>query len=86
MTKIDTENTIKLPDVVDTSKFIIPRGAELLMLYAKNKKDVKKTYKQLKATHFPEFVPQKNPPKNLQEEIKQKTVKPFEFKKVDRPK
>ncbi|MBP7281726.1 MAG: VWA domain-containing protein [Leptospiraceae bacterium] len=36
--------------------------------------------------HFPEFVPQKNPPKNLQEEIKQKTVKPFEFKKVDRPK
>ena len=50
MTKIDTENTIKLPDVVDTSKFIIPRGAELLMLYAKNKKDVKKTYKQLKAT------------------------------------
>lgn len=45
MTNVDTINTLKLPEVVDTSKFIIPRGAELVMLYAKNKKDIKKLTK-----------------------------------------
>ncbi len=49
MTKIDTENPIGLPNEIDSAKFIIPRGAELLMLYAKNKKDIKKTYKKLKS-------------------------------------
>lgn len=34
---------------------------------------------------FPELKPQKKMPQNFQEEIKQKTVKPFEFKKIERP-
>jgi len=50
MTKIDVDHPIALPPVIDTSKFIIPRGAELVELYAKNKEDIADTYNKLKAT------------------------------------
>ena len=49
MTKIDTKNTVPMPAAVDTSKFFIPRGFELVELYAKNKEDIKPTYKRLKS-------------------------------------
>ena len=48
MTNIDVENTLPMPSAVDTSKFIIPRGSELVVLYAKNKKDILPTYQKLK--------------------------------------
>lgn len=50
MTQVDTDNTLPLPAVIDTSKFIVPNGDALLQLYAKDKNDVLPTYKQLKAT------------------------------------
>lgn len=49
MTKVDTANTLRLPAAIDTAKFIIPPGDALLQLYAKDKKDVLPTYRQLKA-------------------------------------
>jgi predicted AlkP superfamily pyrophosphatase or phosphodiesterase len=49
MTKIDVDHPLALPTTVDTSKFIIPRGAELVELYAKNKNDITDTYNKLKA-------------------------------------
>jgi predicted AlkP superfamily pyrophosphatase or phosphodiesterase len=48
MTLVDTVNTLSIPPVIDTSQFIIPRGAELLSLYAKNKDDVLPAYRALK--------------------------------------
>ena len=48
MTKIDTKNTLSMPAAVDTSKFHIPRGFELVELYAKNKDDIQTTYEKLK--------------------------------------
>ncbi|MEI9911550.1 MAG: alkaline phosphatase family protein [Bacteroidota bacterium] len=48
MTKIDNVNTLPMPAAVDTSKFFIPRGFELVELYAKNRRDIKPTYKKLK--------------------------------------
>jgi predicted AlkP superfamily pyrophosphatase or phosphodiesterase len=48
MTNIDVENTLSMPSAVDTSKFIIPRGSELVVLYAKDKKDILPTYQELK--------------------------------------
>jgi len=48
MTNIDVENTLPMPSAVDTSKFIIPRGSELVVLYAKNIKDILPTYQKLK--------------------------------------
>jgi predicted AlkP superfamily pyrophosphatase or phosphodiesterase len=48
MTKIDVDHTLSIPEDVDTSKFIIPRGAELVELYAKNKDDIADTYDKLK--------------------------------------
>jgi predicted AlkP superfamily pyrophosphatase or phosphodiesterase len=49
MTTVDTLHTLPLPDAVDTSKFIVPPGASLLHLYAKDKKDIKPTFLKLKA-------------------------------------
>jgi predicted AlkP superfamily pyrophosphatase or phosphodiesterase len=49
MTQIDVDHPVPLPAGVDTSKFIMPRGAELLELYAKNKNDIVDAYKKLKA-------------------------------------
>lgn len=48
MAKVDTQNPIPLPAVVDTSKFIIPPGGELLELYAKNKAGILPVYQKLK--------------------------------------
>ncbi len=48
MTNIDADDPLPLPDAVDTSKFIIPRGSELIELYAKNKDDITTTYDNLK--------------------------------------
>src|SRR6185436_19643852 len=48
MTNVDTENTVPMPSAVDTTKFIIPRGFELVELYAKNKEDIQPTYEKLK--------------------------------------
>lgn len=50
MVKVDTQNPITLPKAIDTAKFIIPPGGELLELYAKNKAYILPTYQQLKKT------------------------------------
>lgn len=49
MTTVDRENTISLPKAIDVNKFIVPPGNALLNVYAKDPKDVKPTYKALKA-------------------------------------
>jgi predicted AlkP superfamily pyrophosphatase or phosphodiesterase len=49
MTNLDTLHTIGLPPVIDTGKFLIAYGSATAHLYAKNKKDIKPTYKKLKA-------------------------------------
>jgi predicted AlkP superfamily pyrophosphatase or phosphodiesterase len=48
MTNIDVDHPLTMP-VFDTAKFIIPRGAELVELYAKNQNDISDTYNKLKA-------------------------------------
>jgi predicted AlkP superfamily pyrophosphatase or phosphodiesterase len=48
MTRIDVDHPLIMP-VFDTSKFIIPRGAELVELYAKDERDIADTYNKLKA-------------------------------------
>lgn len=48
MTRIDNVNTLPVPPAVDTGRFFIPRGFELVELYAKNKRDIKPTYRKLK--------------------------------------
>ena len=48
MTRIDTKSTLAMPAAVDTSNFYIPRGVELVELYAKNKNDIQPTYERLK--------------------------------------
>ena len=48
MAKIDVEHTLSIPADIDTSQFIIPRGAELVELYAKHKDDIGDTYSKLK--------------------------------------
>ena len=51
MTDVDVNNTIPLPQVIDTSKFIVPGYADALMhLYAKDKTAIQPTYEKLKAT------------------------------------
>ncbi|MBS1920545.1 MAG: alkaline phosphatase family protein [Bacteroidetes bacterium] len=47
MTKIDTEHSLGMPSAIDTNKFFIPSGAELVELYAKNKENVSDTYVKL---------------------------------------
>jgi len=47
MTQIDVDHPLIMP-VFDTAKFIIPRGAELVQLYAKNQNDIPDTYNRLK--------------------------------------
>lgn len=49
MTESDYKNTLELPSVIDTSKFVVPNGDALLQIYAKDEKDIKPLYKQLKA-------------------------------------
>ncbi len=50
MRVIDRENTIPLPKAINLNKFIVPPGNSLLHVYAKEKADIKPTYKALKAT------------------------------------
>ena len=49
MTNADHVNTMPLPSVIDTAKFIVPNGDALLQIYAKDKKDIKPLYKALKS-------------------------------------
>ena len=49
MLKVDKANPLQLPKGVDTSKFIISSEQLPLAFYAKNKNDIKPTYKILKA-------------------------------------
>ncbi len=49
MTDVDTVNTIRRPAQIDTNKFIIASGASMVHLYAKDKSDIKSTYRQLKS-------------------------------------
>ncbi len=58
MTRIDRKKTLSMPAAVDTSKFYIPRGFELVELYAKNKKDIQLTYEKLKKEekHFTAYL------------------------------
>lgn len=49
MTLTDTAHTISQPPVIDTAKFIIPSGGDVVVnLYARNKMDIASTYNQLK--------------------------------------
>jgi len=47
MTHVDVDHPLMMP-AFDTAKFIIPRGAELVQLYAKNQNDIPDTYNKLK--------------------------------------
>jgi predicted AlkP superfamily pyrophosphatase or phosphodiesterase len=47
MTRVDNHHGMSLPAVIDSSKFFIPRGFELVELYARNKDDVSPVYQQL---------------------------------------
>ena len=49
MTEADNKNTLDLPSVIDTAKFIVPNGDALIQIYARDKKDIRPLYKQLKA-------------------------------------
>lgn len=48
MTTIDRENTIPLPEYIDSEKFIVPPGIAILHVYAKNRIDIKPAYQALK--------------------------------------
>jgi predicted AlkP superfamily pyrophosphatase or phosphodiesterase len=48
MAAVDSENTIPLPNILNSEKFIVPPGNAMLHVYAKNKADVKPTYHALK--------------------------------------
>jgi predicted AlkP superfamily pyrophosphatase or phosphodiesterase len=48
MTAVDVDHGIPMPAVIDSSLFVIPRGAELVELYAKDKKDIIPVYNKLK--------------------------------------
>ena len=65
MINIDTENPLTLPASVDTNRFVIPRGAEIIELYAKNKKDILPTYKKLKKAEsgFTTYLKKDLPPR-----------------------
>ena len=45
---VDTFNTLSIPSIIDTSKFIISAGSTMIHLYAKNKSDVASTYEAIK--------------------------------------
>ena len=48
MTKVDTENTLPLPAVIDTSKFILSESDVTIELFARNREDINPIYKRLK--------------------------------------
>jgi predicted AlkP superfamily pyrophosphatase or phosphodiesterase len=49
MTTVDTAHALRLPEGLDTNKFIVTHGEALLHLYAKDKADIKPQYQILKA-------------------------------------
>lgn len=49
MTEADNKNTLDLPSLIDTNRFIVPNGDALIQIYAKDKNDIKPLYQQLKA-------------------------------------
>lgn len=48
MIKVDNQNILVMPEAVDRSKFFIPKGFELIELYAKIKRYIMSTYRKLK--------------------------------------
>ena len=48
MTKVDVDNTMRLPKGIDTSFFTIPSGDALLHLYAKDASKIESTYEAVK--------------------------------------
>jgi len=63
MTMVDTKATLPLPAAIDTSKFIVPYGDALVHLYAKNRDDIRPTYKAIKkqAVDFNVYLINKTP-------------------------
>lgn len=49
MTESDNKNTMPLPNLIDTAKFVVPNGDALLQIYAKNKRDIQPLYLKLRA-------------------------------------
>jgi predicted AlkP superfamily pyrophosphatase or phosphodiesterase len=50
MTSVDRDHPIATPEAVDTAKFIIPSSGTMMVLHAKDKKDIMPAYKKLKAS------------------------------------
>lgn len=63
MADVDTLHTIPKPAVIDTTKFVIANGGALVHLYAKNRKDIKPTYRKLKkvARDYEVYLKKKTP-------------------------
>ncbi|HEY4335362.1 MAG TPA: ectonucleotide pyrophosphatase/phosphodiesterase [Puia sp.] len=63
MAQTDTSRGIPLPDVVDTSKFIVSIGGTMVHLYAKDKKDIVPLYTALKtvANDYYVYLPEETP-------------------------
>lgn len=49
MTAVDNINTLPLPTLLKNEKYVVPSGDVLIHVYVNDKKDVKTTYKRLKA-------------------------------------
>lgn len=58
MTNVKRDQPLSMPPVLDSSKFIIPWGAEIVCLYAKDEKDILPQYEKLKQheTHFKVYL------------------------------
>jgi predicted AlkP superfamily pyrophosphatase or phosphodiesterase len=66
MTRIDTDNTLKLPTAVDTAKFLVSGGGMVVELHAKDKTAIKSTYKRLrKEAEGYKVYRKKNMPRHL---------------------
>lgn len=63
MTTINREETISLPKYLQQDQFIVPPGNALLQVYATNKKDIKSTFRALKAEakDFEVYLTKKTP-------------------------
>jgi predicted AlkP superfamily pyrophosphatase or phosphodiesterase len=63
MAQVDTTRGIPLPEVIDTSKFIVSMGGTMVHLYAKDKRDIAATYNALKtvANDYYVYLPEQTP-------------------------
>jgi predicted AlkP superfamily pyrophosphatase or phosphodiesterase len=63
MAQVDTSRGISLPEVIDTSKFIVSIGGTMVHLYAKDKADIDPTYTALKALarDYYAYLPRETP-------------------------